>query len=76
MTDTPTPTVSRAERLAEVSRKWHDWALNAMTDTPPDVYAGDPLPDGTVAETNVWELDGRYVDEQTWADATRPPLPY
>lgn len=49
-----TPPMTRAERLAQVDERWRAWAENATTDTPPDRYIGEPMPDGTTATTYWW----------------------
>jgi hypothetical protein len=69
MTDTPADApapLTRAERLAEVDRKWREWAANATTDIVPDRYVGDPMPDGSLASTYWW-----YHDDGTLRD--KPP---
>lgn len=36
------------------AQRWAEWAKTATTDTVPDVYKGETLPDGTVADRPWW----------------------
>ncbi len=70
---------SRDEKLGDRRRRWVVWASQAITDTPPDFFAGEPLADAAnfvagegsvvVAPTDLWWLDGKLVTEREWSVA-------
>lgn len=41
----------------QTARLWAEWAATATTDTPPDFYRTEPLPDGTIADRPWWFHD-------------------
>jgi hypothetical protein len=66
--DVPAPE-SRSDKLAEQDRLWRVWAETATTDTVPDRYVGEPMPDGTLATTYWWyHPDGALRDKPPDAD--------
>jgi hypothetical protein len=56
--------LTRAAKLAEQDRLWSEWARTATTDTVPDRFAGEPMPDGTLADRPWWyDADGTLRDK-------------
>lgn len=71
--DWPPTVESRQAELNEVSRMWSAWAETATTDTVPDIYKGERLPDGTVADRPWWYHPGANYPLRDWPPDHEPP---
>ena len=62
----------------DIARRWSVWARTAITDTPPDIYRGERVGQGTAASEyfggaafaadNAWIVDGRFLTEREWSE--------